>query len=141
MDFVCGWAMKVVFLLVAISVGTTAYALDDAYKCTVVSAKQLGDTGEIVASGSGEIYIGSEFVIDRGSGKMIGPVPKNWGAFGQPQVLDPGSDVDGFKALTIYGPHVTVDLLVVESYAESSKKPFLFIDSNIFIISGVCMDY
>ena len=70
---------------------------------------------------------------------MGGPIANHNNA-GQPQVLDPGSDEQAFKVLTIYRPYTSVAYLQIDSYTESREKPFLFVSSTAGVITGTCQE-
>lgn len=56
----------------------------------------------------------------------------------QPKVIDRGNHEQYFKALTIYGSHnPSIDVLVVQEFADSKLKPFLF-THNGEVTTGVC---
>jgi hypothetical protein len=56
----------------------------------------------------------------------------------QRKVIDRGNHEQYFKALTIYGSHnPSIDVLVVQEFADSKLKPFLFTHSGE-VTTGVC---
>ena len=64
----------------------------------------------------------------------------NYDRITQPEVLDPGDSEQSFKAITIYGPNVWVEILTIKEFAESEEKPFFLLMRNSYF-SGTCQNY
>ena len=132
--------MRLLFFVFALTVCSAANA-QDAYKCVILDYVQIQDDGTF-----GEPVlppeIGADFVVDRGTGRMSGAL-NNHKSFAEPQVLDMGSSEQAYKAITVYGPLVSVEFLYVEEFAESRQKPFFFVGglSGQTISSGLCEAY
>jgi len=109
------------------------------YKCVIGKAYELSDSGDLKVSALAKGYIGAEFVVDKGTGRMIGLI-SNYNASGKPAVLDPGGNDQAFKVITVYKPKTTVDYLQVHEFRDEPKKPFLFV-TNWTVLSGVCIPY
>ena len=125
-------------LLLVNSASVGAVMLHDSYSCEVKSIRLLDEDG--TAGLVGERYqsrhLGSTFVIDRYTGRMLGQL-KNHDGLDQPEVMDFGSDKQSLKVITTYGPYVYIDYLIVEIYVDALDKPFMFISSST-IYTGLC---
>jgi len=111
------------------------------YSCVIMEVYFLMDTGSLDGGLEGGDYRkGKTFIIDRGTGRAIGAIKNysdDYGDF-QPTVLDRGDGTQYFKALTLYGINFpAVELLVVQEFAESKQKPFMF-TQNGQVTTGVC---
>ncbi len=124
--------------LSALAFGTVSFAADS-YKCTVEDVSQLDDVGELTKTAWMQVYKGKEFVVDVSTGRMIGGIT-NANAAGQPQVLDSGSEEQSLKVITIFGPNVAVDYLLVRVFQEGAQKPFIFVTGEA-VLSGTCIEY
>ena len=130
-------ASLVILTLMLLSPLSSAVTLHDSYSCEVKSAQQVGEDGSLVPDEFRKrLYINSKFVIDRHTGRMLGK-PKNYSGLDQPEIMDKGSEEQSLKVITIYGPHVYIDYLIVEIYVDALKKPFMFISSST-IYTGLC---
>ena len=58
-----------------------------------------------------------------------------------PKVYNYLPQENGFKALTIYEPHYTIDYTQINEYTDGPEKPFLYIAVWGGIVSGVCTYY
>ena len=58
----------------------------------------------------------------------------------QPTVIDRGNHEQYFKALTVYGSNnPSIDVLVVEEFADSEEKPFMFsLTGEHLKLDGLC---
>ena len=141
--------MKMIFKqiatgLVLVSMACTSWANGSGllkrqgYSCVIEEVYVLRDSGSLEGGG----YRSSKtFTIDRGTGRTIGAIKNynttSYGDF-QPKVIDRGNHEQYFKALTIYGSHnPSIDVLVVQEFADSKLKPFLF-THNGEVTTGVC---
>ena len=57
-------------------------------QCAVKESKKLGDSGVLE---NWDYGLDAEFVVDKGTGRMNGKL-KNLGFFGEPTIIDPGSN-------------------------------------------------
>lgn len=131
--------MKLIFAFLFI-VFTNASFAASAYKCIVTNTAALNINGKLSETEFTKFSKATEFVVDKGTGRISGGTFSNHNANGQPQVLDFGSKEQAFKALTIFKPNITINYLYIEEFAENKEKPFMFIDgSNVF--SGKCIAY
>ena len=129
---VCG----VLSVALGVSIADKASAYETAYQCVVKESKTLADNGLLENWAFG---LDAEFVVDKDTGRMNGGLT-NHGVFGKPNVIDPGSNQQAFKVLTIYSGFPTVDYLYIELFAEGWPKPFIYRSgSNIY--SGTCVPY
>ena len=108
------------------------------YSCVITSSYLLSDDGSLSES---QYKVGRTFTIDRGTGRAIGAIKNhNITAYGnfQPTVIDRGNHEQYFKALTVYGSNnPSIDVLVVQQFADSEEKPFMFSRSGE-VTTGVC---
>lgn len=131
--------MKIIFATLLITFSFTASATG-AYKCTVSSTAGLNQNGKLSQTEFTKLSLASEFVVDKGTGRINGGKFSNHNSFGQPQVLEIGSSEQAFKALTIFKPNPMINYLYIEEFSEKNEKPFMFVDgSNIY--SGICIPY
>ena len=128
----------IVLALLLLSPLSSAATLHDSYSCEVKSIRLLDEDG--TAGLVGERYpshhLGSTFVIDRFTGRMLGGL-KNYDGSDQPEVMDFGSEKQSLKVITTYGPYVYIDYLLVNIYADSLAKSFMYI-SGSKIYTGLC---
>lgn len=122
----------IVFLLL---VSSNSWGFDS-YKCTIKSVVEVSSDGVIQDYEQFQFQVGKEFVIDRTTGRAMGAI-SNHNAIGFPQVLDPGSSEQSFKAVTFFKPNPMVDYLVVKEYVESNAKPFFFMTWT-HLYTGLC---
>jgi len=129
------------FTLVSLMTNVQAYS-GDSYKCKVLDAVSLEGKGKLDKDGFGSLYVNptTEFIVDRGTGRMLNKLLTNHNMNGSPKVLDRGSKDQAYKVITIYEPFVQVDYLFIETYAETKQKPFYFL-SGTSLLSGTCVDY
>ena len=127
---------KVLFTILLILASNNAIAGKN-FKCVVLDANILSDTGLLERNKISKIYLNREFIVDRETGKMIGEVSNTNSGF-KPKVYDVLPSENGYKAITIYSPHPTVDYLQIKEYVEGREKPFFFTTGSI-IMSGNCV--
>lgn len=127
------------FLSVTLIVSAPLAFASDGYKCKVLSAVGLQDDGALGTDGVPRGFVGQEFVVDKGTGRIIGTLT-NHGSGGQPQVVDYGSDAQAYKAITVYQPNVSVDYLYVQEFNETEKKPFFFVEGSK-VLTGHCLPF
>lgn len=129
--------------LLLVSISSVSWANDSGllnsqgYSCAIKTSWRLADDGNLALPST----FGGKFVVDRDTGRTLGAI-KNYNktAYGdfQPKVIDRGNHEQYFKALTIYGSHnPSIDVLVVQEFADSKLKPFLF-THNGEVTTGVC---
>ena len=136
--------MKYITGLLLLSISSASWAngsgllKSQGYSCVIEETYFLKDSGSLDGSDYGA---GKTFTIDRGTGRTLGAIKNyNTTAYGdfQPKVIDRGNHEQYFKALTIYGSHnPSIDVLVVQEFADSKLKPFLF-THNGEVTTGVC---
>ena len=133
--------MRAEMILVALMTiaATEAVALES-YECNVKEGMSLSEDGSLQKKGGfADIAVGTKFTVDRRTGRVLGKI-SNHNAYGQPKVIDPGSSEQSFKAITIYQPNVTVDLLIIQQFSDSPEKPFIFLFYNTSVLSGTCTE-
>jgi hypothetical protein len=118
--------------------GSAFFPQDKGYSCLIVIGYMPNDDGKLVEF---PLRGGYEFTIDRGTGRTIGALSNyatnTLGDF-QPTVLHRGNKEQYFKAVTIYPTQQPlVETLIVEEFAETKEKPFVF-TRNAMIITGTC---
>lgn len=128
--------MKTPLLIAALTLVSTGAWGFDSYKCTIKSVMEVSSDGVIQNHEPFQFQVGKEFVIDRMTGRTMGAI-SNHNANGSPQVLDPGSLEQSFKAVTFFKPIPMVDYLVVKEYVESNAKPFFFMTWS-HMYTGLC---
>ncbi|MBP7758611.1 MAG: hypothetical protein KA099_01900 [Alphaproteobacteria bacterium] len=120
----------------------------DKYRCKVITSLLLSREGKLEMFGMAKLSIGTEFTVEKSTGIISGwghsslntlgsfSEPE-WAPNGYPEVLNKGSKSSAYKVVTLYGP-VGVDMLRVDEYADGLEKPFVFVDANLSILSGLC---
>lgn len=103
------------------------------YRCTVKDAV-TADGGVISHTELTKTYIGKEFIVDRGNGRMMGHFS---GSGWDPKVLDYGSSQQSFKVMYTSAPYVHVRTLTVQEFATDGLKNFFMLDEDNFF-SGKC---
>ena len=130
--------LKSFLFLVLCSIAGIANSAEG-YKCKILMAHGLSDDGRMIETNFSNLYVGREFVVDRGTGRITGKI-SNHNAYGEPKVLDRGSKAQAYKVITIYKPMTTIAYLYIKEFADGSEKPFMFVDGSN-IISGICGHY
>lgn len=132
-----------VVVAAATSLPTNVHAGTD-YRCTIEQSRDVdGDESTLIAS-QRKFYVGREFTVDRKSGIMIGALKNSYAT--APVVVDVGSKGNSFKAVTTMrrdqgaGAGSTVFTLVVKEFAETPKKPFVFLD-DVTVYFGTCVHF
>ena len=127
--------MKKIILLIALALVSTGAWGD--YKCTVKSVVEVGDDGVTSTNAMLEHYVGDEFVVDSGTGRMIGDMTNHFTDF-TPKVLHSGSNEVPFMALTIYDWAIPdVEYLRIDVKKDRIWKPFMYMALGR-IHSGLC---
>jgi hypothetical protein len=130
---VCG----VLSVALCVSVADRASAYVTAYQCVVKESKMLADSGVLE---NWDYGLDAEFVVDKGTGRMNGKL-KNHGFFGEPTIIDPGSNEQAFKVVTIHDAGFpAVDYLYIKVFEEGWPKPFMY-RTGSEIYSGTCVPY
>ncbi len=126
--------MKYIFSIL-ILFSFNALAVQD-YKCTITNASAPGENGELEVIGDKSV-IGKLFTVNRKTGDMSGPIKNNY--LSTPKVIDHGSKENSYKVISIMQNETTSNVytLVIEEYAESSRKPFVYL-SNSWVFYGFC---
>ena len=122
----------------ALMICNASHANAQAYKCVIEEHRKLSAIGEL-ENGKYDFYVGKEFVVDRGTGRMSG-ILTNHASFGQPEVKDYGSSEQAFKVVTEFSGNTMIDYLYVQEFSATTDKPFFFVTSDE-AFSGLCRDY
>ena len=104
------------------------------YRC-VVNDAVTADGGKISRTELIKTFVGKEFIVDRGNGRMLGDVFSGQGW--EPKILDHGSRQQSFKAQYTAAPYVHVRLLTVQEFMPGNQKDFFMLDEDN-LISGKC---
>ena len=109
----------------------------NAYECTVGnSSVKLGVGGEL---SRWTFRKGEKFVVDKQSGRMLGAL-SNHNAFGNPKVIDRGSEDQAYKVITVFEPFTEINVLYVQEFRDGENKPFSFTDGGR-TYTGLCKEY
>lgn len=109
-------------------IGTTNASGAVDYRCTIE---------RVVAASEGEsnqVYIGTQFTVDRHTGLMTGALKNSYVT--DPQVIDQGSLETSFKVVTTMrkdqgaGAGSSIYALTINEYQEGAKKPFIFLNND-----------
>jgi hypothetical protein len=121
---------------------TTSNASTQSFRCTVHQAWELTNSGELQQAKGAEGYkVGKEFVVDRGTGRIIsGAGLQNYGIGGGPKILHPGDAENPFRVLTIYETLNPVSVLEVKVWKSQDHPPFIYYDQGS-VFSGICQAY
>jgi hypothetical protein len=122
-----------VFLL---GVAPSQAQVPQGYQCTIKTSALVTDDGKLSVNSFTKIFVGRKFVVDVGSGRMIGDV-SNHNAFGDPILINRGDKENGFKAVTVFKPNPAIDVINVETFADGRLKPFVF-TSDTHVMTGLC---
>jgi hypothetical protein len=106
------------------------------YQCSIKTSAFVTGDGKLSVNSFTKIFLGRKFVVDVGTGRMIGDVT-NHNAFGDPVLINRGDEKNGFKAVTVYKPNPTIDVINVETFVAGSLKPFFF-TSDTHVMTGLC---
>ena len=105
--------------------------------CKVIESKDTTGDGLHQETEFSKLYLGKKFTLNKDSGEMNGGV-SNHNASGKPQILDHGNTQQNFKAITVYEPYVTIDLIQIShSKNKNNQSSFLFV-SGTKTMSGLC---
>ena len=117
---------------------TEVIALEgDAYECVVGNTSViLGDGGEL---SRWTFRQGEKFIVDKQSGRMLGAL-SNHNAFGNPKVIDRGSEDQAYKVITVFEPFTEINVLYVQEFRDGENKPFSFTDGGR-TYTGLCKEY
>lgn len=111
----------------------------DGFKCIIKDTVSPDSSGRLVEDAFYKGFQGREFTVDRKTGRMIGAL-KNHEYYGEPKIINTGSEKKAFRVVTEYRPSVKFEYLTVETYEDNEFLPFLFVSSST-IMSGTCSKY
>jgi hypothetical protein len=126
-------------LIVAAGLVATAQADETFYVCDALSVSELNEAGQLEQTNFAKAVAmyESRFAVDRATGVAMGGPFGTWDAK-DTQVLSSGTDKEAFKALWLANaPYAHFKYLLVKSYVEGAKKPFLGLTGNV-VITGLC---
>jgi hypothetical protein len=121
---------------------TSSNASTQSFRCTVHQAWELTKSGELQRAKGAEGYkVGKEFVVDRGTGRIIsGSGLQNFGIGGEPKILHPGDEGNSFRVLTIYEALNPVSVLEIKVWKSQDHPPFIYYDLGS-VFTGICEAY
>lgn len=135
-----GAAGRLVAVLLACSFGVVnlVAAAEQYYYCELITTAKVADSGSVQQQQMHSVAqaLQNRFVIDRQTGAIIGGVFANASAQ-RIEILDQGSAEQAFKVLSVFGPHVSVDFLQVQTFRPAAEKPFSGMSQGRFY-SGLC---
>jgi hypothetical protein len=115
-----------------------ALAVND-FKCTVKEVYDLKESG-LLTPGSGFVTpdVGSEFIVNRQSGRITAQKMTNTISGVMPTVYSVKPAENSYTAITIYKPNYTIDLLQIKTYVKMAKKPFIYNGAFGEVVTGLC---
>ena len=128
-------AMRIKFLIISLMISSCAVAGERSFNCTVNGVYSLSSNGKIEIESSPAVpRVKDTFSVDRRSGVVVGErIP----VFRPDKFLLLAAGTDGNSFVVSYSAKTQVGFLIIESYRESKRVPFLLQD-GIWISSGVC---
>lgn len=107
------------------------------YHCYIQSELSTTDNG-ILENRKKPLYIGNRFHVNKLSGLISGEPFSNLTA-GKIEIVTQAGEGRNFEVLSSSSPNgrVLTDLIVIQSWNKSSKKPFTAISSSS-VYSGIC---
>ncbi len=131
--------LRNIALMLVVGLSATAQANEKFYECDALHVSELNDSGELEQTNFAKaiaVYE-SHFAVDRATGAAAHGPFGSWDAK-DTQVLSPGTDTEAFKVLWLAkAPYAHFKYLLVKSYVEGDKKPFLGLTGNV-VITGLC---
>ena len=109
------------------------------YVCEALNVSELNNAGALENTNYAKAVAMHEpkFAVDRETGIASGGPFGTWDAKNT-EVLSKGTDKEAFKVLWLSNaPYSHFKYVMVKSYVEGAKKPFLGITGNI-VITGLC---
>jgi hypothetical protein len=115
-----------------------AFAVMD-FKCTVKEVYDLKESG-LLTPGPGFVTpdVGSEFIVNRQSGQITAKKMTNTMSGVMPKVYYFKPEENSYKAITIYKPNYTVDLLEIYTHVKMPEKPFIYKGAFGEVVTGLC---
>ena len=133
--------MKYMIILSVLFIATNCYAFNN-FKCVVKDSVTLEKNGKLSASTNvAKSNMHKEFVVNRITGQITGGGFVNTMSGQMPKVYDYLPKENGYKAITIYNPNLTVDYLQINEYVEGKEKPFFYKGAWGGMVSGICTYY
>lgn len=114
------------------------------YRCVVERVATANEPSGSQLEQLQKRYIGKEFTVERRTGLMVGALKNAY--ITKPQVVDLGSEDNSFKVVTVLrkeegaGRGSNVYTLVINEYARSSKKVFVFLENDEAYF-GTCIHF
>lgn len=109
-----------------VSAAVSLQAPADSYRCLVRGASEVGPDGVLVPAAQSvrKVAIGSTFVVERSSGRILGGVGNNETFESRTVVFTP-PDNPYYVISVSHGPNKNVDYLSMRDWASGPRKPFL----------------
>ena len=130
---------RTIVLIVLVGFVAAIHAGELYYVCEALNVSELNDAGTLENTNYAKAVAMHEpkFAVDRETGIASGGPFGTWDAKNT-EVLSKGTDKEAFKVLWLANaPYPHFKYVMVKSYVEGAKKPFLGITGNI-VITGMC---
>jgi len=131
--------MKTILLSLALLCTVNATAMPSNLYCKITSVNQTDANGGLkkISNGVRGAYAeadGAQFIIDRSSGRMLGPYVGNEPSMWETKVIDYGDDENSFKISVSnrYGAKKAM-YMDVRLWADGARKPFVLVDERVFL--------
>jgi len=133
-----GEGVRLLILLTSFGFSGLSFAISD-FKCTVNEVYKLTDSG-LLSAGKGFVTpdVGSEFVVNGQSGQITGSKITNTMSGFMPRVYNYLEKEKMYKAITLYKPHFTIDLLEIHQQIDGKKKPYIYKGAFGEVVTGTC---
>ena len=137
-----GITMKIVLIIMFFILATVNSHASNNFKYVVKDSYSLEDDGKLSSDTNvAKMSLNKEFVVNRANGQITGSGFTNTMSGQMPVVYDYLSSENGYKAITVYKPHHTVDYLEIREYVEGKEKPFFYKGAWGELVSGLCTYY
>lgn len=131
--------MKKILLAVALLCAVHVHAGASNLYCKITSVNRTDADGGLkkISNGVRGLYAeaeGSQFIIDRASGLMLGPYVDNGAWAWVTKVIDYGDDENSFKmSVTNHWGAKKAMYMDVRLWADGYKKPFVLVTEYVFL--------
>ena len=111
------------------------------YRCTIERLEISFSSNKSAVEGMRAAYVGKQFTVERRTGLMAGALKNSFVT--SPQVIDPGSRDNSFKAVTTSrldqgaGGGSAIYVLIIGEFLKTRKKPFMFTENDTLYF-GTC---
>ena len=116
----------------------STFAGDTHYTCIIISANKLTAEGALASDWSMKPFLGQEFTVDRGTGRIIGGPLEN--SKMRIQIIHKGSVEASFQTFAHSRQHFHTTHIQIEEFQATESKPF--VGTTTFehpgVYSGTC---